>query len=567
MKLGELLIEENLITEEQLDKALEEQELHGSRLGSNLVKLGYISEKQLISALAKQQDVKGVDLNNVDIDKKILKLIPSNIATKYELIPLSRKEKVLTVAMVNPNDIFAIEDIKFSTGFEVQPVIANELAVRNALENYYEGHDLLQTVEKEIEAGIGDEVEVVKAGEEEEEEEISDLTAEVGSGPVIKLVNSIITMGVDAAASDIHIEPYDKELRTRFRVDGILREVMTPPKKKHKAIVSRIKIMAKMKIAEKRLPQDGRIRVKIRGKPIDLRVASLPTIYGEKIALRILDRSAISFNLEGLGFEEDQLEGFIHSVKMPFGIILVTGPTGSGKTTTLYAALERINNLEVNITTAEDPVEYSLIGVNQVQMREAVGLTFASALRSYLRQDPNIIMVGEIRDKETADISIRASLTGHLVLSTVHTNTAAATITRLVNMGVEPFLLASTLNLIVSQRLLRKICMNCMEEVEVTPEYLKRVGLNPDNFQDIIFYKGAGCHICNNTGYKGRIGIYEILAMSVKLRAIILEKVSTDRIQELGVKEGMKTLRDAGIEKLKRGITTIEEVLRETTIK
>ena len=566
MKLGELLIEENLITEEQLDKALTEQELHGSRLGSNLVKLGYISEKQLISALAKQQDVEGVDLNSVDIDEKILKLIPSNIATKYELIPLSRKEKVLTVAMVNPNDIFAIEDIKFSTGFEVQPVIANELAVRNALENYYEGHDLLQTVEKEIEAGIEDEVEVVRAGEEEEEE-ISDIAAELGSGPVIKLVNSIITKGVDAVASDIHIEPYDKELRTRFRIDGILREVMTPPKKMHKAIVSRIKIMAKMKIAEKRLPQDGRIRVRIRGKPIDLRVASLPTIYGEKIALRILDRSAISFSLEGLGFDEDQLEEFIHGVKMPFGIILVTGPTGSGKTTSLYAALERINNLEVNITTAEDPVEYSLIGVNQVQMREAVGLTFASALRSYLRQDPNIIMVGEIRDKETADISIRASLTGHLVLSTVHTNTAAATITRLVNMGVEPFLMSSTLNLIVSQRLLRKICMNCMEEVEVTPEYLKRVGLNPDGFQDITFYKGEGCHICNNTGYKGRIGIFEIMTMSTKLRELILEKVSADEIQEIGVKEGMKTLRDAGIEKLKRGITTIEEVLRETTIK
>jgi type IV pilus assembly protein PilB len=568
MKLGELLIEENLITEEQLDKALTEQELHGSRLGSNLVKLGYISEKQLISALAKQQDVEGVDLNDVDIDEKILKLIPSNIATKYELIPLSRKEKVLTVAMVNPNDIFAIEDIKFSTGFEVQPVIANELAVRNALENYYEGHDLLQTVEKEIEAGIEDEVEVVRAGEEEVEEEISDLAAEeIGSGTVIKLVNSIITKGVDAAASDIHIEPYDKELRTRFRIDGILREAMTPPKRMHKAIVSRIKIMAKMKIAEKRLPQDGRIRVKIRGKPIDLRVASLPTIYGEKIALRILDRSAISFNLEGLGFAEDQLKEFIQAVKMPFGIILVTGPTGSGKTTTLYAALERINNLEVNIITAEDPVEYSLIGVNQVQMREAVGLTFASALRSYLRQDPNIIMVGEIRDKETADISIRASLTGHLVLSTVHTNTAAATITRLVNMGVEPFLMSSTLNLIVSQRLLRKICMNCMEEVEVTPEYLKRAGLNPDDFQDITFYKGAGCHICNDTGYKGRIGIFEIMIMSIKLRELILEKVSTDRIQKLGVKEGMKTLRDAGIEKLKRGITTIEEVFKETTIR
>ena len=401
MKIGQILLQDKIITEEQLEKALKEQEMHGGRLGSNLIKLGYISEKQLIAALSKQHNVPPVDLNAIEIDEKVLKLIPSNVATKYELIPVSRVGKMLTVAMVNPNDIFAIEDIKFSTGFEVQPVVASELSVRDALEKYYEGQDLLQTVEKEMEAANeAEEVEVVGVGEEngEAEEEMSDLAAQVESGPIVKLVNSIIMKGVEAGASDIHIEPYDKELRVRFRIDGVLREIMKPPKKMHKAIVSRIKIMAKMKIAEKRLPQDGRIKIRIKGNPIDLRVASMPTIYGEKMALRILDRSAISFNLEDLGFEEEQLEKFIQAIKMPFGIVLVTGPTGCGKTTTLYAALERINTTEVNITTAEDPVEYSLVGVNQVQMRESVGLTFASALRSYLRQDPNIIMVGDGRN-------------------------------------------------------------------------------------------------------------------------------------------------------------------------
>lgn len=567
MKLGKFLLEENLVTQEQLDKALKDQEVHGGRLGTNLMKLGYITEKQLISILSKQYNVPGVDLSTMDIEDGILKLIPSNIATKYELIPLSRIGKTLTVAMVNPDDIFALEDIKFSTGFEVQPVVTTEISIRNALEKFYEGQDLLQRVEKEMEA-VEEEVEVVEAGDKEaDEDEMSDLAAEIGSGPIVKLVNTIITKGVEAGASDIHIEPYDKELRVRFRIDGILREVMKPPKKMHKAVVSRIKIMAKMKIAEKRLPQDGRIKVRIKRKPIDFRVASMPTIYGEKMALRILDRSAISFNLEDLGFEKEQLDKFLQAIRMPFGIVLVTGPTGCGKTTTLYAALEKINSLEVNITTAEDPVEYSLVGINQVQMREMVGLTFASALRSYLRQDPNIIMVGEIRDKETAEISIRASLTGHLVLSTVHTNTAAATITRLVNMGVEPFLLASTLDLVLSERLLRKICLNCMEKVQISNDYLKRVGLNPDEFDGVTFHKGAGCPVCNGSGYKGRIGIFEVMTLTPGIRELILERVSTDRIHVEAVKEGMRTLRDVAVEKLKKGSTTIEEVLKETTIK
>lgn len=567
MKLGKFLLEENLVTQEQLDKALKDQEVHGGRLGTNLMKLGYITEKQLISILSKQYNVPGVDLSTMDIEDGVLKLIPSNIATKYELIPLSRIGKTLTVAMVNPDDIFALEDIKFSTGFEVQPVVTTEISIRNALEKFYEGQDLLQSVEKEMEA-VEEEVEVVEAGDKEaDEDEMSDLAAEIGSGPIVKLVNTIITKGVEAGASDIHIEPYDKELRVRFRIDGILREVMKPPKKMHKAVVSRIKIMAKMKIAEKRLPQDGRIKVRIKRKPIDFRVASMPTIYGEKMALRILDRSAISFNLEDLGFEKEQLEKFLQAIRMPFGIVLVTGPTGCGKTTTLYSALEKINSLEVNITTAEDPVEYTLVGVNQVQMREMVGLTFASALRSYLRQDPNIIMVGEIRDKETAEISIRASLTGHLVLSTVHTNTAAATITRLVNMGVQPFLLASTLNLVLSERLLRKICLNCMEKVQISNDYLKRVGLNPDEFDGVTFHKGAGCPVCNGSGYKGRIGIFEVMTLTPGVRELILERVSTDRIHVEAVKEGMRTLRDVAVEKLKKGSTTIEEVLKETTIK
>ncbi len=572
MKLGTLLVKENLITEDQLEKALKEQEQHGGRLGSNLIKLGYVAEKDLIGVLSKQHNVPGIDLNTVDIDKSVLGLIPSTIATKYELVPISRTGKMLTVAMVNPDDIFALEDIKFSTGFEVQPVIASEMAIRAALEKYYEGQDLLEKVEKELEESLDEEIEVMGGMEgvgvvSEEEEEGTDLAASVDSGPVVKLVNMIIQKGVEATASDIHIEPYDKEVRVRFRVDGILREVMKPPRKMHKGIVSRIKIMAKMKIAEKRLPQDGRIKVRIRGKPIDLRVATLPTMFGEKVAMRILDRSAVSFVLEDLGFEEKQLDTFIHGIRMPFGIVLVTGPTGCGKTTTLYASLERINSHEVNITTAEDPVEYSLVGVNQVQMREAVGLTFASALRSYLRQDPNIIMVGEIRDRETAEISIRASLTGHLVLSTVHTNTAAGTVTRLVNMGVEPFLLASTINLVVSQRLLRKVCLNCAEESNVTPEYLTRVGLDPANYEGVTFYKGAGCSVCNNTGYKGRIGIFEVMTMSTAVRDLILQKVSTDKLQAQAEKDGMFTLRSIAEEKLKKGITTVEEVLKETTIK
>jgi len=568
MKIGQILLKENLISEEQLEKALKEQEQNGNRLGANLMRLGYISEKDLVSALSKQYKVAGVELNECKIENEILNLIPSNIATKYDLVPLSRTGKVLTVAMVNPDDIFAIEDIKFSTGFEVQPVIATEAAVKNSLEKYYHGQDLLEKVGKEIEESIEEEIELIGVKENApEEEEMGDLAAQIDSGPVVKLVNTIITKGVEAGASDVHIEPYDKEVRVRFRIDGILREIMKPPKRMHKAVVSRIKIMAKMKISEKRLPLDGRMKVKIKGKPIDLRVASLPTMYGEKIAMRILDRSAISFNLEDLGFEQEQFESFMQAIRMPFGIVLVTGPTGCGKTTTLYSALEKINNLEVNITTAEDPVEYSLVGVNQVQMHDAVGLTFASALRSYLRQDPNIIMVGEIRDRETAEISIRASLTGHLVLSTVHTNTAAATITRLVNMGVEPFLLSSTINLIVSERLIRKVCLNCSEEVEISPDYLKRVGFNPDEFDGVKFYKGAGCPICNGTGYKGRIGIFEVMTLTPKVRELILEKVSTDKIQKTVVKEGMKTLRDVAISKLKKGITTVDEVLKETTIK
>jgi type IV pilus assembly protein PilB len=571
MKLGAILVKESLITEDQLDMALKEQEQHGGRLGTNLIKLGYLAEKDLIQTLSKQHNVPGVDLNTVDIDESVVKLIPSTIATKYELIPISRTGKMLTVAMVNPDDIFALEDIKFSTGFEVQPVVASEMAIRAALGKYYEGQDLLQKVEKELEETIDEELEIVGAGAEvgviSDDDEGTDLAAEVDSGPIVKLVNTIIQKGVEANASDVHIEPYDKEVRVRFRVDGILREVMKPPKKMHKGIVSRIKIMAKMKIAEKRLPQDGRIKVRIRGKPIDLRVATLPTMFGEKVAMRILDRSAVSFNLEDLGLEDYQLGAYIHGIRMPFGIVLVTGPTGCGKTTTLYASLERINSHEVNITTAEDPVEYSLVGVNQVQMREAVNLTFASALRSYLRQDPNIIMVGEIRDRETAEISIRASLTGHLVLSTVHTNTAAGTVTRLVNMGVEPFLIASTLNLIVSQRLLRKVCLNCAEETTVTPEYLTRVGLNPDDFDGVTFYKGAGCSVCNGTGYKGRIGIFEVMTMAPEIRDLILQKVSTDKLQSEAERQGMITLRAVAVEKLKKGITTIEEVLKETTIK
>lgn len=562
-KLGDMLVSAGLLTAEQLKTALTEQKRLGGRLGTNLVKLGFLSEDDITGFLQKQYGVSSVNLSDYNIDQAILDLVPGEVAAKYHCLPLERKGKILTVAMVNPADVFAIEDIKFTTGFEVKPVVAAESSILKVIEEQYQAAGMLNEVMKDI----GDEstdVEVMLKTDEDEDE-MTDLAAAAGSAPVVKLVNSILVEAVERRVSDVHIEPYEKELRVRFRIDGILHEVMRPPYRMRKAIVSRLKIMAKLKISEKRLPQDGRIKIRIKGKPVDLRVSTVPTLYGEKMALRILDRTATSFDLVSLGFEREPMIQFIKGISSPYGIVLVTGPTGCGKTTTLYAALNKINSPDVNITTAEDPVEYSLLGINQVQMREAVGLTFASALRSYLRQDPDIIMVGEIRDKETAEISIRASLTGHLVLTSVHTNNAAGTITRLVNMGVEPFLVASTINCVESQRLVRRVCQSCKEPMRPNPALLKDVGIDPSEFEGFTLYKGKGCRECSNTGYKGRVGIFEVMPVSARIRELILDKVPTDELGKMAEEEGMTTLRQAAIKMAKEGVTDIFEVIKETS--
>ncbi len=563
LKLGEMLIAAGLITEDQLTTALAEQKRVGGRLGTNLVRLGYLSEEELAKYLEKQHGVSSVLLANHKIAQSILDLIPTEVAAKYSCVPLERTGKMLTVAMVNPSDLLAIEDLRFTTGYEIKPVVATESAVRKAVEQYYQAQGMLDEVMKDIGGQETSEVEVVQKSDEDEEE-MTELAAAVESAPIIKLVNSILLEAVERRVSDVHIEPYEKELRVRYRIDGILHEVMRPPYRMRKAIVSRLKIMAKLKIAEKRLPQDGRIKVRIKGRPVDLRVSTVPTLFGEKMALRVLDRAATSFDLMALGFEEEPLTHFVRAVSSPFGIVLVTGPTGCGKTTTLYAALNKINAPDVNITTAEDPVEYSLLGINQVQMKEAVGLTFASALRSYLRQDPDIIMVGEIRDQETAEIAIRASLTGHLVLSSVHTNNAAATITRLINMGVEPFLVASTVNCVESQRLVRKVCENCKEPSKPNPALLKDVGIDPAELKGETLYKGKGCSQCSNTGYRGRIGIFEVMVVTSRLRELILDRAPTDELARAAQEGGMITLREAALKKAKEGLTDISEVIRET---
>ena len=562
-KLGDMLVSAGLLTAEQLKTALAEQKRAGGRLGTNLVKLGFLSEDEITQFLQKQYGVSSINLSDYNIAQAILDLVPSELATKYRCIPLERKGKVLTVAMVNPADVLAIEDIKFTTGFEVKPVVAAESSIVKAIEEQYQAAGMLDEVMKDIGDESG-EVEVVQKTDEEEDE-MTDLAAAADSAPVVKLVNSILLEAVDRRVSDIHIEPYEKELRIRFRIDGILHEVMHPPYRMRKAIVSRLKIMSKLKISEKRLPQDGRIKIRIKGRPVDLRVSTVPTLFGEKMALRILDRTAVSFDLVSLGFEREPMLQFIKGISSPYGIVLVTGPTGCGKTTTLYAAINKINAPDVNITTAEDPVEYSLLGINQVQMKASVGLTFASALRSYLRQDPDIIMVGEIRDKETAEISIRASLTGHLVLSSVHTNNAAGTVTRLVNMGVEPFLVASTMNCIESQRLLRKVCQSCKEPMTPNPALLKDVGIDPSEFEGFTLYKGKGCRECNNTGYRGRLGIFEVMAVSSDIRELILDRAPTDALAKAAKDGGMMTLREAAIKRAKEGVTDIFEVIKETS--
>ena len=560
-RLGDLLIKEGLITKDQLDKALQEQRANGTRLGYNLVKLGFIQETEITKMLARQYRMPAVDLARFEVDPKIVKMIPGDLALKHLELPLKREGRTLTVAMADPTNLSVIDDLKFITRYDIFPVIAGEYTLRGQLEKHYETQTdqqldkLLEDIGDEAEA----ELEVVK--EEEEEQPQANMADDA---PVVKLINAILTDAVKRGASDIHIEPFEHEIRVRYRIDGALQEVMKPPLKLKAALTSRIKIMSSLNIAERRVPQDGRIKLKMGKRVIDYRVSTLPVLFGEKIVMRILDKGNLTLDLSKFGFEPKAEEDLMKAILNPYGMVLVTGPTGSGKTTTLYSALSRVNQIDVNIMTAEDPVEYNLMGINQVLVRNEIGMTFAAALKAFLRQDPNIIMVGEIRDIETGGIAIKAALTGHLVLSTLHTNDAPSTITRMIDMGIEPFNVSSAVNLIVAQRLVRRICKECKHEVTYSPEELKALGTTAKEWEGITFYKGKGCDTCGGSGYKGRAGLYEVMALSAELRRMILKGASTAELQQQAVSEGMLTLRMDGIQKIKKGITTLEEVVKET---
>jgi len=562
-KIGRMLIADRLITEEQLEKALAYQQKEGGRLGSILVKLGYIQEQTLLQFLSKQYGVQSVDLSKIDIDSSVTKLIPLEVVQKYNVIPIRRVGAVLTMAMMDPSNIFAIDDIKFMTGYDIEVVVSSESTIMATMSKLYDTSSMnLQLVLKSMDGG--DEGLDILEADTEEKVDLRELKEAVDEAPVVKLVNLILSDAIKKGASDIHIEAYEKKFRVRYRIDGVLYEVMNPPLKLRAALTSRLKIMAELDIAERRLPQDGRIKLKMKDKEIDLRVSTLPCLFGEKVVMRILDKSALSLDLRKMGWEQQALDDLMKAIHSPFGMVLVTGPTGSGKSTTLYAALQQINEVGINIMTAEDPVEYNLFGVNQVQMKEEIGLNFAAALRSFLRQDPDVVLVGEIRDYETAEIGVKAALTGHLVLSTLHTNDAPSTITRLLNMGIEPFLVASSLLLIIAQRLVRRICKECREEEKVTPAILVDMGINPQEVESIVTYKGKGCPACNNTGYKGRVALYEVMTINDEIKELILQGASATEVKKKAIASGMKTLRMSGLTKLKEGVTTIEEVLRTT---
>ena len=561
-KLGELLVKNNLITSQQLGKALEDQKASGGRLGDSLIKLGLVQEGELVGFLSKQYGMPSINLSEIKISPDVIKIIPNDVAIKYQVIPVSLRNSTLIVAMVDPSNIFAIDDIKFLTGYRIEPMVASESSMAQSLDTYYGTTKGLTTLLQGIEA------EELQIAGEEDSVDMSNLQQASEDAPVVKLVNAIFTDAVKKRASDIHIEPYEKFLRIRFRVDGILYEIMRPPLKMKNAVVSRLKIMARLDIAERRLPQDGRIKLKMaKGEEMDVRVSILPTLFGEKVVLRLLDKSNLQLDMTKLGFEESQLNDFKEAIYKPYGMVLVTGPTGSGKTTTLYSALSDLNKITDNISTAEDPVEFNLPGVNQVQIHEEIGLTFANVLRSFLRQDPDIILVGEIRDFETAEIGIKAALTGHLVLSTLHTNDAPSTINRLLNMGIEPFLVSSATNLIVAQRLVRKTCAECKAPVTISAESFAKLGIPPEEYEqykNITFYKGTGCDACNNTGYKGRIALYEVAAVTDPIKELILQGASTLEIKREAIRQGMRTLRRSGITKLLEGVTSLEEVLKTT---
>ncbi|MFL6202103.1 MAG: type IV-A pilus assembly ATPase PilB [Thermoanaerobaculia bacterium] len=566
-KLGELLVKSGRINQAQLQEALAHQKDQGGRLGTNLIKLGHITERQLVEVLSEQFKVPSVDLSNMEIEDAVVKIIPADIARKYTIFPVTKAGATVTVAMIDPTNVFAMDDVKFMTGYRVEPVVASESAIRAAIDKYYGStHAIeLKKVMEDLSEESGSDLEVL---DEEEDLDLATLEEESEQAPVVKLVNLILTDAIKRGASDIHIEPYEKDYRVRYRIDGILYEMMRPPLKLKEAITSRCKIMAKLDIAEKRLPQDGRIKIKTKisgkTKDLDYRVSVLPTLFGEKIVMRLLDKDKLMLDMTKLGFEAESLRKFEAAILRPYGMVLVTGPTGSGKTNSLYSALQRINTPEVNIMTAEDPVEFNLSGINQVQMKENIGLNFAASLRSFLRQDPNIILVGEIRDFETAEVAIKAAMTGHLVLSTLHTNDAPSTITRMIDMGIEAFNVASAVNLVVAQRLIRRICKDCKAEHQYTDPELAALGTNLESLRKLTFMKGTGCDTCSGTGYKGRAGLYEVMALSPELRRMILRGASVAEIRDQAVSEGMLTLRMDGMKKIERGITTLEEVVKET---
>src|SRR5262245_4724318 len=581
VRIGELLLKEKCITAEQLQQALHYQKANGGKLGYNLVRLGFVKDEEITALLSKQYGVPSINLKQFEIDGAIIKLIPPDTAQKYQIVPLSRVGSTLTIAMTDPTNVFAMDDIKFMTGYNVEPIVASETAVVEAIEKYYpskavakvaapvpSGPSALEVATKGLE-----ELQALETGDVEVLEDLEEISAETlarqgEEAPVVRLVNVVMMSAIQKGASDIHIEPYEKELRVRYRIDGILYNIMNPPMRLRDSIVSRVKIMAKLDIAEKRLPQDGRIKIRFSEngvpKEIDFRVSCLPTLFGEKVVMRLLDREKLMLDMTRLGFEPESLAKYETAIMRPWGMVLVTGPTGSGKTNTLYSSISKINTPETNIMTAEDPVEFNLNGVNQVQVKESIGLNFAAALRSFLRQDPNIILVGEIRDFETAEIAVKAALTGHLVLSTLHTNDAPSTVNRLMNMGIEPFLVASSVHLICAQRLVRRVCSNCKEPAPLPPPALVQAGFSAELASQVTPMKGRGCDRCNQTGYKGRVGLYEVMEIAEELRELILVGASGLELRRKAIDEGMITLRQSGLRKVKEGVTTIEEVVRET---
>jgi len=560
-RLGDLLVANNLITREHLARSLEEQkESSGQlRLGTILIKNNFISEHELTAFLSKQYGVPSINLAELEVDPSVIRIIPPDIAQKYQIIPVNRAGSTLIVAMSDPSNIFAVDDIKFMTGYNVEVVVASEAALKTAIDKFYDQSASLADVMGEMDM---EDFEVVG---DEEDVDVSSLERATEDAPVVKLVNLILTDAIKKKASDIHIEPYERTFRVRYRIDGVLYEVMKPPLKLKNAITSRVKIMAELDIAERRLPQDGRIKIKLGGgKDMDYRVSVLPTLFGEKIVMRLLDKSNLQLDMTKLGYEPEALTRFQHEIHKPFGMCLVTGPTGSGKTVSLYSALSELNKTTENISTAEDPVEFNFAGINQVQMHEDIGLNFAAALRSFLRQDPDIIMIGEIRDFETAEIGVKAALTGHLVLSTLHTNDAPSTINRLLNMGIEPFLVASAVNLITAQRLARRVCGECKEVENVPEKALIDAGVPSAEVKEYVCYKGAGCDKCNGTGYKGRVGFYQVMPMLEPIRELILNGANTAEIKRESMRLGIKTMRQSGLTKVKEGVTSLEEVLRCT---